>query len=106
MDQVSHQHLGIDSTDTVIELLKVYNREIINLVPKQRLLVMDIKDGWKPLCKFPGQPVPDEPFPRVNEAEAVAKLGRGLMIKFLLIWVGIIGAASVSFWITSRLWST
>ncbi|WP_344588545.1 sulfotransferase [Actinomadura vinacea] len=29
----------------------------------ERLLVLEVKDGWAPLCAFLGLPVPDEPFP-------------------------------------------
>jgi hypothetical protein len=35
-------------------------------IPKERLLVYEVKEGWGPLCAFLGVPVPDEPFPRTN----------------------------------------
>ena len=35
------------------------------------LLMFDLKDGWVPLCQFLDKPVPDEPFPRVNERAAI-----------------------------------
>lgn len=38
------------------------------LVLKERLLEWSVEDGWAPLCKFLGKPVPDEPFPHVNAA--------------------------------------
>lgn len=38
------------------------------LVPKERLLEWSVEDGWAPLCKFLGKPVPDEPFPHANAA--------------------------------------
>lgn len=41
---------------------------IRGLVPKERLLEWHIDDGWDPLCKFLGKPVPDMEFPRVNTA--------------------------------------
>jgi hypothetical protein len=31
-----------------------------------RLLVHSAKDGWEPLCKFLGVPVPDVPYPHVS----------------------------------------
>lgn len=31
-----------------------------------KLLVMRITDGWEPLCRFLGHPIPDAPFPRLN----------------------------------------
>ncbi len=33
-------------------------------VPQERLLIFEAKQGWDPLCKFLGVPVPDVPFPR------------------------------------------
>ncbi|AEO71876.1 uncharacterized protein THITE_2148457 [Thermothielavioides terrestris NRRL 8126] len=39
---------------------------IRGLVPKHRLLEWYIEDGWEPLCKFLGKPVPDVEFPHAN----------------------------------------
>lgn len=36
-------------------------------VPADKLLVFNVKEGWKPLCDFLEVPEPQEPFPRVNE---------------------------------------
>ncbi len=33
-----------------------------------RLLVYEVGDGWEPLCRFLGVPVPEEEFPRVNDS--------------------------------------
>ncbi|KAK4504455.1 hypothetical protein PRZ48_005371 [Zasmidium cellare] len=41
------------------------------VTPPERLLVFKIEQGWKPLCEFLGKPIPDVPFPRVNETAAV-----------------------------------
>jgi hypothetical protein len=38
-------------------------------VPKDRLLVFDVADGWAPLCPFLGVPVPETPFPRENSRQ-------------------------------------
>lgn len=39
------------------------------LVPnKDQLLEYDVRDGWGPLCKFLGVPVPSEPFPRQDSS--------------------------------------
>ena len=43
---------------------------IKGLVPKDRLLEWYIEDGWEPLCKFLGKPVPDVPFPHANAANS------------------------------------
>ena len=35
----------------------------------ENLLVFESKDGWEPLCKFLEVPVPNEPYPRVNDTQ-------------------------------------
>ena len=44
------------------------------VTPKGRLLEYKLTDGWGPLCEFLGKPVPDVPFPRVNDSEALQEL--------------------------------
>lgn len=45
-----------------------HNEQVVQHVPRERLLVMDITsgDGWELLCPFLGLPVPDVPFPHRN----------------------------------------
>ena len=44
-------------------------------IPAERLLVYQVGDGWEPLCKFLGLPVPAEPFPSENSrADFIARL--------------------------------
>ena len=40
-------------------------------VPPKQLLVFDVKEGWAPLCKFLQLPVPDVPFPNINDANEI-----------------------------------
>lgn len=54
----------------------IFNRHIEDVkaaLPVDRLLVFDVTQGWQPLCDFLGVPVPDEPFPRVNDSEEFRK---------------------------------
>jgi Sulfotransferase domain len=46
-----------------------HNAAVIAGVPKENLLVFNVKQGWEPLCKFLGKEVPQKPFPRVFETE-------------------------------------
>lgn len=46
-------------------------------VEPARLLVYDVAEGWEPLCAFLGRPVPDEPFPNVNDREFFRSLFLG-----------------------------
>jgi hypothetical protein len=55
------------SRDNVIAAFKRHNAEVEQRIPADRLLVFEAKDGWEPLCAHLGVPVPDEPFPHVND---------------------------------------
>lgn len=46
-----------------------HNEAVRRTVPPERLLVYEVKEGWEPLCRFLGVPVPPVPFPHVNDAE-------------------------------------
>mmetsp|Transcript_14678 Transcript_14678/g.16239 ORF Transcript_14678/g.16239 Transcript_14678/m.16239 type:complete len:261 (-) Transcript_14678:1030-1812(-) len=48
--------------------------EVKNSVPPERLLVFEVKEGWEPLCQFLGVPIPDEPFPNVNDTKEINEL--------------------------------
>ncbi len=47
-------------------------------VPEHRLLVFDVRDGWAPLCRFLGVPVPHTPFPNVNDRASMLRQIRTL----------------------------
>lgn len=49
-----------------------------NIAP-ERLLVFEVADGWEPLCEFLELPVPDMPFPNVNDTEAVQGIIKAIM---------------------------
>lgn len=40
-----------------------HNDDVKKLVPKEDLLVFDVREGWEPLCRFLNVDVPDKPFP-------------------------------------------
>lgn len=41
--------------------------DVRQLVPPENLLMFSVSDGWRSLCEFLEQSVPDEPFPRSND---------------------------------------
>lgn len=43
--------------------------EVERSIPKERLLVYEVGEGWAPLCEFLGVAVPDTPFPHANTRE-------------------------------------
>ena len=50
-----------------IEVFERHNAEVRRRVPRDRLLVYEVKEGWSPLCEFLGVEEPDVPFPHVND---------------------------------------
>ncbi|KAL6063435.1 Sulfotransferase family protein [Balamuthia mandrillaris] len=80
----------IDDKQKAVKYFKARDEEVLRTVPKEKLLVFHPGDGWEPLCKFLGVPIPDEPFPHVNDTEdfkkIVAKLSRiGYIAAFALL---------------------
>ncbi|WP_082152511.1 sulfotransferase family protein [Candidatus Rhodobacter oscarellae] len=52
--------------DHCISVYKAHVREVLDTVPKERLLIHNLGDGWKPLCKHLGVAIPDAPYPSSN----------------------------------------
>jgi hypothetical protein len=50
-----------------------HNQMIRDLVPPERLLEFNAKEGWEPLCRFLGKEVPKSEFPRSNESASFKK---------------------------------
>jgi hypothetical protein len=76
LDRMRRETFGIEPVqgEDVPEALGVeaYHRHVENVqsaLPRERLLVFDVRDGWNRLCAFLGVDVPDEPFPHLNDAE-------------------------------------
>ncbi len=53
-----------------IEVFNKHIEEVKKNVPADRLLIYEIQDGWEPLCHFLKTPVPEAPFPRVNDSSS------------------------------------
>ena len=55
-----------NGTSTAKQLYHDYNAEVKRLVPNERLLVFNVKEGWNTLCKFLNEDIPDTQFPSRN----------------------------------------
>lgn len=65
---------GADTTDdSMAAAMERYHGEVQANVPADRLLVWSASDGWEPLCEFLGVPVPDTPFPHLNDRQQFAE---------------------------------
>ncbi len=63
-------------------LVRRFNEHIAAVrerIEPSRLLVFEVAEGWEPLCAFLDVAAPDEPFPHVNDTEAVKGLIRAIM---------------------------
>jgi hypothetical protein len=75
------------ATDKVT-ILSAYRRRIEEVkaaIEPGRLLVFDVAEGWEPLCRFLGKPLPATPFPRTNSTAEFQEIMRKI-------------AGSCSFW--------
>lgn len=83
------------------EVFRKHIEEVKATIPAERLLVFEVKEGWEPLCRFLGKPVPDTPFPHVNDTDDFQKLIRRMKLGFgavhLLAIAGLAAAARAIF---------
>ncbi|KAK7750677.1 hypothetical protein SLS62_007377 [Diatrype stigma] len=88
------------------ELLTKYNDWVRSVVPEGRLMEMELGQGWEPLCRFLGVPVPpaDEPFPRANDADAAERYARNIFGQLVQVWLGIFAVLGVAAYAALRLW--
>jgi hypothetical protein len=56
-----------EDRDHAIEVFRRHTEEVRRALPPKRLLVYEVGQGWEPLCAFLDVPVPDEPFPHLND---------------------------------------
>ncbi|CAM1504580.1 Fc.00g021710.m01.CDS01 [Cosmosporella sp. VM-42] len=82
---------------------------IREMVPPENLLVYRMGEGWEPLCKFLGKPVPDVEFPWVNEAAELKKMikeriKRNTMAAAMVVlpWVGGAMAVGAGTWMAAK----
>nr|XP_039263445.1 uncharacterized protein LOC120339396 [Styela clava] len=91
------RHIAYDSVNGDMLKLKyrAHNAHVMQNAPPDKLLVYKVTEGWYPLCKFLGVPVPDKPFPHKNKGGAmieehlksdpiVQKMKREMMVSSIL----------------------
>ena len=76
-----------------------YNQHIEDVkavVPADRLLIYTADQGWEPLCAFVGVPVPDAPFPNVNDRAEIKQMLKGMVRGAYFILAGLaVGVAAL-----------
>lgn len=67
-----------------------WNDSVIKYVPKERLLVYQVKEGWRPLCKFLNLSEPDIEFPYKNKTKNMGRMSTFINSVFVLLVIAII----------------
>jgi Sulfotransferase domain len=60
----------------MIDWFERHNEGVRRAISPDRLLTYEVTQGWEPLCRFLGVPLPGEPFPRSNERKDLEKFVR------------------------------
>lgn len=90
---------SIFNPDSQIELYHRHNAFMRQVVPKDKLLEYDPKQGYEQLCKFLNVPVPmDEQgnildFPHANDSERFKRGWRFAIALGCTTWLGVVGGA-------------
>ena len=66
-----------------------HNAYVMATVPKENLLVWNLKEGWEPLCKFLNKPIPSDPIPHDNRTGDKEFMERYILNKpiFKEVWI-------------------
>lgn len=102
--------MGANSREEMQEKARGKYREHYALVervtPSERLLKFGLDEGWEPLCRFLGKPIPDVEFPRVNEGAAlkekiglIAKRGIGNAVMGALKVLAPVVVLALAWWL-------
>ena len=86
---------------------KVYDTHhawLEEIVPKDKLLYFSVKEGWEPLCKALDVPVPDQTFPRLNDAKSYEAVFKAFAIKGLVRWAMFFAVFVVGISVVATLW--
>ena len=66
MDAAAFGSLNSKSTVLFKKKYREHNERVQAAIPKNMLLVYNVKQGWKPLCDFLGCEIPEQEFPWLN----------------------------------------
>lgn len=64
--------------DYAIARYEEHSEDVRKGVPAERLIDYSVTQGWEPICTALGTPIPEQPFPTVNEREEKARMVRRL----------------------------
>ena len=98
-------HGRFEDRPFAIDVFNRHNEQVRRVVPPERLLVFEVREGWEPLCAFLGVPVPaGKPFPHLNDtAEFRSGILRGVRIMRAIAFTTVAVAVLIVVWLASRI---
>eukprot|EP00542_Grammatophora_oceanica_P009920 CAMPEP_0194043714 /NCGR_PEP_ID=MMETSP0009_2-20130614/15292_1 /TAXON_ID=210454 /ORGANISM="Grammatophora oceanica, Strain CCMP 410" /LENGTH=331 /DNA_ID=CAMNT_0038688017 /DNA_START=61 /DNA_END=1055 /DNA_ORIENTATION=+ len=72
-------------------LQRAYESHLVKvrkMIPDERLLEFNVKEGWEPLCQFLHKPVPDIKFPARQRSGSDENCGGHLLVDYLDLAIG------------------
>lgn len=64
---ITRRWMRLAGTNTLgPDVYAAHNKDVQSNVPREKLLVFNVKMGWDPLCEFLDVPIPEEPFPNLS----------------------------------------
>jgi hypothetical protein len=55
--------------DHAVQVFNKHFADVRAMVPAERLLMFDVRDGWEPLCRFLNVDIPSSAFPKTNSSK-------------------------------------
>jgi hypothetical protein len=98
-------HGRFEDKSLAIEVFNRFNEQVRRVVPADRLLVFEVREGWGPLCAFLGVPVPEgKPFPHLNDSvEFRSRIQRGARIVRTVAYTVLAAISLILAWLASKL---
>lgn len=88
-------HERLEDKAHAIEVFKNHIEEVKRVVPEERLLVFEARQGWEPLCAFLNVPVPaNKPYPHKNRGAFVRRI---LKYRTMIKWGALIAFIALLF---------
>jgi len=87
------------SKENTIACFKKHNEGVIAECPSDKLLVFEVSQGWAPLCTFLEKPIPDVPFPHLNDSAEIARVRTVMNVIGGVIVASVVGLPALGAWL-------
>ncbi|KAK4499143.1 hypothetical protein PRZ48_009655 [Zasmidium cellare] len=82
----------VKDAESAIAIWDRHHAWLEEVVPREKLVYYNVKDGWEPLCRALSVPVPDVPFPRLNDSKALDDHFKNVAVTGMMRWAMVLAA--------------